>query len=163
MASAKALSSTPFSINDILTRNNTSIFRRVPNTPPPASMSTDRRSGDYKLHHGFHKYRQCDSPIPDNGSSDAEDGSKVSPYERRSPVFYYNNNNNNEAMASGYAAIGSSTRRRGSLECFLTAEDNGMQHRRKSGEYFMSGETALDMRRHCTSNDSGNNERMEVG
>lgn len=168
MASAKALSSTPFSINDILTRNNTSIFRRIPESPPLAA--NDRRGGDFHQHHVYHKYRQCDSPIPDNVSSDTEDVSKVSPYERRSPVFYYNNNNNhnnnNDTMASGYPTHGSSMAnrhgRRRSLECFLAAEDNAMGHRRKSEEYFMKAETALDMRRRCTSNDSGEH-KEEVG
>lgn len=52
--------------------------------------------------------------------------------------------------------VGDGVRRR-SLECFLAGEDNalGQRSRRKSDEYFGSDEAAIDMRRRCTSNDSG--------
>lgn len=171
MASAKSLSTTPFSINDILTRNNTSIFRRIadespPHHPPPPHHSTMDKNSRGTLHRrGFHQYRQCDSPIPDNVSSDTEDTAKN--YGRQSPVYYYhnNNNNNNNESASRYAPhgamilakAGDGGARPRSMECYLASEDNGriQRNRRKSDEYFMSAETALDMRRRCASNDSG--------
>lgn len=167
MASAKSLSTTPFSINDILTRNNTSIFRRIAgDSSSPPHPQTHSMDGDFRgsLHRrGFHQYRQSDSPIPDNVSSDTEDTS-AKPYERQSPVFYYhNNNNNNESTASHYgphaaisAKAGDGLRPR-SLECYLATGENvrSQRNRRKSDDYFMSAETALDMRRRCASNDSG--------
>lgn len=178
-SSSKVISTTPFSINDILTRNNTSIFRRIPDGLSVSRMSVNQNdfeadvSEKLRLHPhdayaaGFQKYRMSDSPSDSRSESD-ELGEKqilaTNGHFRHSPGFYYNNNNNNnEHLMSG------SYHRRRSLDCFLTegdalkdkraiessydskADNNGHKE-----EYYgiTSGETPLDMRR-CASNDSG--------
>lgn len=177
-SSSKVISTTPFSINDILTRNNTSIFRRIPD-----GLSVSRRSVDHtdfeadvseklRLHPhdayatGFQKYRMSESPS-DSRSESEELAEKqmlaTKGHFRHSPGFYYVNNNNNEHLVSG------SYQRRRSLDCFLT-EGDSLKDKRASeecydgksdntgqkNEYYgvPGGETPLDMRR-CASNDSG--------
>lgn len=178
-SSSKVISTTPFSINDILTRNNTSIFRRIPD-----GISVSRRSVDHndfetdvseklRLHPhdayatGFQKYRMSESPSDSRSESDELADKQMlasKGHFRHSPGFYYNNNNNNnEHLMSG------SYQRRRSLDCFLTEGDSSKDKRASEGcydgkadnaghkdEYYgvSGGETPLDMRR-CASKDSG--------
>lgn len=163
--SSKVLSTTPFSINDILTRNNTSIFRRIPDAHDVEDMDEVRpkqlTGSSHEYSAAFHKYRQSESPRSESDEHYEKHLGKKSHSSGHSPVFYYNNNN--------LVANGGVYTRRGSLDCFLSEseivkekmESNYSSDGKLNGidskvEYYGTpgGETPLDMRR-CTSNDSG--------
>lgn len=102
--SSKMLSTTtPFSINDILTRNNTSIFRRIPDesaVDPKADQHSASAAAAAAVfaHAEFQKYRRFPQPrssTPSDSRSEPDQSRHHSPIE-----FYYNNNNNNNESRS---------------------------------------------------------------
>lgn len=175
--SSKMLSTTtPFSINDILTRNNTSIFRRIPdesNDNPINIPSSGSASAAAFAHSEFQKYRrfQQQSPPSDSRSEPDEQLDKVIAddgrhnyrnHRRHSPIeFYYNNNNNNESRSYHQTRVAyEEMAKEKELHRRYHQDDEkldyySMGHQGHHGGG--GGETPLDMRRctTATSNDSG--------
>lgn len=152
MDTTTKISTTPFSINDILTRNNNlDILRR---------KSMDSSVDDDLVKNKFIKLpRRSESPV--NTKIETEIYKKIN---FRDNSMYFNNN----------MPIQTNQTRRGSLDCFLVGSDpnrdqqNSIRYdsedfeqikdRRMTDkrfyEYSGHGESPLDMRR-CPDNDSG--------
>lgn len=143
---SKTTSTTPFSINDILTKNNTSIIPRSPD------LSRVNNSAERDCQ--FDKSDNVSETKSESGIHEQINYCKKSGF--RGSLQYYNNNNNR----SPYQPLD----RRRSLDCFLVKSDNqnedydGLRNGDVKNGYFnfMARETPLDMRR-CNNDDSGEN------
>lgn len=158
ISTSKITSTTPFSINDILTKNNTTLFRRTTTekTTLICGQSNDRECEDRKQFLNIAQRKSAERKFIANGQLENHKNS-----EHFTSQYY----NNNSVCAPNFNA-----NRRKSLDCFLI--DNEMSKERLSDcERYTSeklgnfdnksrfcgygvGEIPLDMRR-CNSNDSG--------
>lgn len=143
---SKTTSTTPFSINDILTKNNTSI---IPRSPDLSRVNTSSENDCQ-----FDKSDNVSETKSESGIHEQINYCKKTGF--RGSLQYYNNNNNR----SPYQPLD----RRRSLDCFLVKSESqnedydGLRNGDvKSGYFnFMARETPLDMRR-CNNDDSGEN------
>lgn len=164
IASAKMLSTTPFSINDILTRNNTSIFRRMPNacasidTPPSSTAQQLATSAAAYLAYRQRSSSPGGTDVAVASARHADTAATAAAYSQAAASYYYtinghNDNNNGPAMPSATMAYHHQhdrrvshaiAMRRGSLDCFIAKDNDDDRH-------YLSVDSALDMRRGCAS------------
>lgn len=157
LSTSKIISTTPFSINDILTKNNTTLFRKTAEkTTLICGQSNDRECEDKKQFFNISQRKSAERKFIANSQLDNLKNSE------HCTTQYYNNNS--------ICAPNFNANRRKSLDCFLI--DSEMSKERLSDcERYASeklgnfdnksrycgygvGEIPLDMRR-CNSNDSG--------
>lgn len=154
MDTTTKISTTPFSINDILTRNNNlDILRRK-------SMDSSSVDDDFVKTKFIKLPRRSESPVNVNTKIGSEIYKKIN---FRDNSMYFNNN----------IPIHTNQTRRGSLDCFLVGteptnlnrdQQNSIRYdsedydqikdRKRFYEYSGHAESPLDMRR-CPDNDSG--------
>lgn len=167
VSTPKTLSMTPFSINDILTKNNTTLFRKNNSVESSSVICTSPTNSEFDetyLNHRITTATEHHHIDSNNCATDSHGKTIRYRFGSSSPRFYNNNNNH---CVSNY----NSESRRKSLDCFLMESGDLSKEQlsdceRYNGENlntsdrkprycsFGSGEIPLDMRR-CTSNDSG--------
>lgn len=137
----KSVSTTPFSINDILTKSNSSLRRK--------SMESSADEIEFRLtksstKHNYESLRRSSDSSPiDTESDPGERGvdryystTKINIRDSNSPVMYYTNHNNNNSLTisncnsngmvncGGGSMVATAGARRGSLDCFLVENDH---------------------------------------
>ncbi|XP_058812305.1 homeobox protein bagpipe [Topomyia yanbarensis] len=108
-STAKSIASTPFSINDILTRS-----RRAGESDRRSSVES---SGNEEELSEFARMKYYKSG-PRSGSDHAEFYGKLN-----MAAYYHNNNNSGFNLANLHPSL-----RRGSLDCFMVPAEHGEQH-----------------------------------
>lgn len=163
ISTSKIISTTPFSINDILTKNNTTLFRRTAEktTLICGPTNNDRACDSDKKQFNHNQRKSIERKLLSNNQFD--NNFKNNNNDQHCSMQYFNNNNS-------VCAANFNTNRRKSLDCFLIENDmakdrlsdceryNGDKHSGFENKNrfcgYGSGEIPLDMRR-CNSNDSG--------